>query len=120
MSAAVLKGLLALAAACVFLGVSVVLFRTRRSFASALQAWGIGCFAVMALTHVFEAFSILPALGWGRPHSVGHLIDLVAAVLGVPLGTTSVFPRPAASMVRRCHLAASAEVTPSNHRWGGP
>jgi hypothetical protein len=89
MSAAVLKGLLALVAACVFLGVSVISFLTRRSFSSALQALGIGCFAVMALTHVFKAFSILPALGWGHPHSVGHVIDLVAALLGVTLVTTS-------------------------------
>src|SRR6266513_1460445 len=103
MGAAVLKGLLALAAACVFLGVSVVLFRTRRSFASALQAWGIGCFAVMALTHVFEAFSILPALGWGRPHSVGHLIDLVAALLGVTLVTTSFLLRYLGRVARDTH-----------------
>jgi hypothetical protein len=83
MDAAVLKGLLALAGACVFLAVSAALLLTRRGLASALQALGIGCFGVMALTHVFEAFSILPALGWGQPHSVGHLIDLVAALLGV-------------------------------------
>ena len=89
MSASVLKGLLALTAACVFLGVCAVLFLTRRGLSSALQALGIGCFGVMALTHVFENFSILPELGWGRPHSVGHFIDLVAAVLGVTLVTTS-------------------------------
>ena len=86
---AVLKGLLALAAACVFLGVSVSLLLTRRGLGSVLQAMGLGCFGVMALTHVFEAFSILPALGWGKPHSVGHFIDLVAAVLGVTFVTTS-------------------------------
>jgi hypothetical protein len=78
-----LKGLLALAAACVFLGVSVALFRTRRGFVSTLLAIGLGCFAVMALTHVFEAFSIFPQFGWGRPGSVGHFIDLAAAMLGV-------------------------------------
>jgi hypothetical protein len=82
-SAATLKGLLALAAACVFLIVSATLFLTRRGLVAALQALGIGCFGIMALTHVFEAFSILPALGWGRPHSIGHIIDLVAALLGV-------------------------------------
>lgn len=87
MSASVLKGLLALAAACVFLGVCAVLVLTRRGLSSALQALGIG--GVMALTHVFEKFSILPELGWGRPHSVGHFIDLVAALLGVTLVTTS-------------------------------
>lgn len=89
MHAGVLKGSLALVAACVFLGVSLALFLTRRNFSSALQALGIGCFAVMALTHAFEAFSVLPALGWGQPHSVGHSIDLVAAVLGVTFVTTS-------------------------------
>src|SRR5438477_61547 len=104
MSAAVLTGLLASAVACVFLGVSVVLFRTRRSFASAMQGVGIGCFAVMALTHVFEAFSILPALGWGQPHSVGHLIDLVAALLGVTLVTTSFLLRYLCRDSRRSDL----------------
>ena len=89
MSASVVKGVLALAAACVFFGVCAVLVSTRRNLSSALQAIGIGCFGVMALTHVFENFAILPELGWGLPHSVGHFIDLVAAVLGVALMTTS-------------------------------
>ena len=88
MSASALKGLLALVATCVFLGVCAVLFFTRRGLSSKLQALGIGCFGVMALTHVFEQFSILPELGWGRPHSVGHRIDLVAALLGITLFTT--------------------------------
>lgn len=92
-NAVVVKGLLALVAACVFLGVSAALFLTRRGLGSALQALGIGCFGVMALTHVFEAFSILPALGWGQPHSVGHVVDLVAALLGVMLVTTSLLLR---------------------------
>lgn len=83
MNASALKGLLALAAACVFLAVAAALFLTRRGLVSALQAMGVGCFGVMALTHVFEAFSVLPAFGWGQPHSIGHLIDLVAALLGV-------------------------------------
>ena len=89
MSTAVLKGLFALAAAGVFLIVSLVLFLTRRGLSSALQAFGLSCFGVMALTHFFAAFSILPALGWGQRHSVGHFIDLVAALLGVALMTTS-------------------------------
>jgi hypothetical protein len=89
MNAPVLKGLLSLGAACVFLCVSGSLLLTRRSLGSALQALGIGCFGVMALTHVFQAFSIFPALGWGQPRSVGHLIDLTAALLGVAFVTTS-------------------------------
>ena len=89
MNAAVLKGLLAPLAAGVFLAVSVAIFLTRRGLPSALQALGIGCFGVMALTHVFEAFSILPAFGWGQPNTIGHLIDLVSAMLGVMFVTTS-------------------------------
>ena len=89
MSAASVKGLLALAGACVFLAVSVTLFLTRRGVVSGLQALGIGCFGIMALTHFFEAFSILPAFGWGQPHTIGHLIDLVSALLGVTFVVTS-------------------------------
>jgi hypothetical protein len=89
MSAAALKGILALAACCVFLAVSVTLFLTRRGVVSALQALGIGCFGIMALTHVFEAFSVLPGFRWGQRHSIGHLIDLVAALLGVTFVVTS-------------------------------
>ncbi len=85
MSAAVLKGLLALVAACVFLGVSLALFLTRRAVASTLQALGLLCFGVMALTHAFEVFGIFPTLGWGQPRSAGHYIDLIAALSGVVL-----------------------------------
>jgi len=106
MNAAVLKGLLALAAASVFLAVSAALLVTRRGLPSALLALGIASFGVMALTHVFESFSILPAFGWGQPHSVGHLIDLVAALLGIALVTTGFLIHP--------------RVAPSNNRWRGP
>jgi hypothetical protein len=85
MSAAVLKGLLALIAACVFLSVSLALFLTRRDLGSRLQALGLSCFGVMALTHAFEVFAIFPALGWGQPRSVGHYIDLIATLSGVAL-----------------------------------
>ena len=76
-----------MAGAIVFVAVSAALFVTRRDLGSALLATGIGWFGVMALTHFFGSFSILPAFGWGRPHSVGHLIDMAAAVLGVTFVT---------------------------------
>ena len=106
MNAAVLKGVLALAGASVFLAVSAALFVTRRDLGAALLATGIGWFGVMALTHVFESFSILPAFGWGQPHSIGHLIDLAAALLGITFVTLG--------------FLAHRRVAPSNHRWRGP
>jgi hypothetical protein len=84
-----MKGFLALAATSVLLAVSVARLLTGRSLASALQAFGLGCFAIMGATHGFEAFSVLPTLGWGRPDSVGHFIDLSAALLGVVLVAAS-------------------------------
>lgn len=97
MDAAALKGLLALAGASVFIVVFAALFVTRRDLGSALLATGIGWFGIMALTHFFESFSLLPAFGWGQPHGVGHLIDLAAASLGVVFVTISfLLRRPAA------------------------
>lgn len=64
-----MKGVLALTATCVLLAVSVARLLTGRSLASAIQGFGI---AIMAATHVFEAFSLLPELESGRPGSVGH------------------------------------------------
>ena len=106
MTAAVLKGLLALAGASIFLAVSAALFVTRRDLGAALLATGIGWFGVMALTHVFESFSILPAFGWGQPHSVGHFIDLAAALLGIAFVTLGF-------LVHR-------RAAPSSNRWRGP
>ena len=118
MNGVVLKGLLALLAAGVFLTVSMAIVLTRRGLPAALQALGVGCFGVMALTHVFEAFSMLPAFGWGQRHTMGHLIDLVAALLGVMCVTTSflLWRRDQ----RRSKLGAHGTAVPSHNRWRGP
>jgi hypothetical protein len=85
MSVAILKGLLALATTSVLFGGSAILFRNRRTAGRLLQLLGVGCFVVVALTHVFEAFRVFPSMGWGSPRSVGHYIDLGAAFLGLTL-----------------------------------
>jgi hypothetical protein len=40
---------------------------------------------IVVLTHVAEALHVLPSMGWGESHSVGHYTDLVSAVLGTTL-----------------------------------
>jgi hypothetical protein len=40
---------------------------------------------VVVFTHVCEAFHVFPWMGWGLKHSVGHYLDLAAAVLGFTL-----------------------------------
>jgi hypothetical protein len=46
---------------------------------------GSGFLIIVVFTHVAEAFHILPAMGWGRPNSAGHYLDLVSAILGCTL-----------------------------------
>jgi hypothetical protein len=48
---------------------------------------GAACLAVVILTHVAERFDIFPAMGWGLPHSPGHYVDLVSAILACVLIT---------------------------------
>ena len=93
MNLAVLKGALALAGTAALLVGAAILYRRRGTLDAALQLLGVACFVVVALAHVFEALAILPALGWGHPRSVGHYIDMAAAVLGVTLVSASLFFR---------------------------
>jgi len=74
---------MALAATSTLLVGLAIFYRRRGTVGSALRLLGGASFVVVALTHVFEALAILPALGWGQRHSVGHYIDLGAAVLGL-------------------------------------
>jgi succinate dehydrogenase/fumarate reductase cytochrome b subunit len=85
MNLVVLKGILALTATSVLFAGSAILYRRRGTVGSVLQLLGVACFVVVALAHIFEALTIFPALGWGQPRSIGHYIDLGAAVLGVAL-----------------------------------
>ena len=53
--------------------------------AAVLQLSGAGLLLVMVLTHFAEALSVLPQMGWGRPNTPGHYLDLVSAVAGMVL-----------------------------------
>jgi hypothetical protein len=76
------KSLFALLVASLLLAGAAVAFGRRRSSARALLVLACVSFVVVALTHVFEAFAILPGAGWGQPRSIGHYTDLTAALLG--------------------------------------
>lgn len=62
----------------------------RRAFRSAsvatrLQAIGAIGLLVVIGAHLCEALGWLGSMGWGRPNTVGHYLDLAGAVLGVTL-----------------------------------
>ena len=50
-----------------------------------LQLLGAVCLIIVVLSHIEEAFQILPAIGWGLPNSAGHYLDLASAILGCTL-----------------------------------
>ncbi len=54
-----------------------------------LLLFGSACVIIVVVTHIAEAFHLLPMMGWGLPNSVGHYLDLVSAVVGVTLLATA-------------------------------
>lgn len=85
MNLGLLKALVALVSASMLLGGSVILFLREKGMLALLQAIGAGSIVVVALTHVFEALRLFPAMQWGMEHSVGHYLDLSGAVLALTL-----------------------------------
>jgi formate hydrogenlyase subunit 3/multisubunit Na+/H+ antiporter MnhD subunit len=58
-----------------------------------LLLFGSACLIIVVLTHIAEAFHLLPMMGWGLPNSAGHYLDLVSTILGcilLPLGFLAV------------------------------
>jgi hypothetical protein len=85
MDATLLKGLVALAPACLLFSGSVILFFRGRTAGSSLQLLGAWCLVVVVLTHICEALHLFPWMHWGSEHSAGHYVDFGSAVLGLTL-----------------------------------
>ena len=83
------RSIVALALSLAFVGGIAFQYRTRRSAPVGLLLVAALCFVGVATMHVFEAFGIFSAVGWGQPNSVGHYLDLSAAMLGVTLLVTA-------------------------------
>ena|SRR5690349_21495643 len=89
MNATLLRAVLALVPALALLAVFLIRFTRTKSTGSLLQLLGAAFLVVVVLVHICEGLGLLPWMQWGRPHSIGHYVDLASAVLGltlVPLG----------------------------------
>jgi len=84
MNTMLVKALSLLVPASLLLWYSLALFRRRLRW-SGLQLIGTAAFVIMVLTHVCEALTLFPWMGWGAEHSPGHYLDLSSAVLGLML-----------------------------------
>ncbi len=85
MNVPLLKGLIALAPACMLFFGSLVLFFRGKTVFLFLQILGAGCLVMVVLTHICEALHLFPWMDWGLKDSVGHYVDLSSAVLGLTL-----------------------------------
>jgi succinate dehydrogenase/fumarate reductase cytochrome b subunit len=85
MNPTLLRALLLLVPASALVVASLILFTQSKNTGSFLQLLGAGCLVLVVLTHVCEGLDLLPWMQWGRPHSIGHYLDLASAVLGVTL-----------------------------------
>jgi hypothetical protein len=64
---------------------SALQFSRRKGTAAIFQLIGAACLIVVVITHVCEALNWFPWMHWGHEHSVGHYVDLVAAIGGLSL-----------------------------------
>lgn len=62
---------------------SIVQFAKNRTVWRLLQLLGAACLGIVVLTHFAEAFYLVPKMGWGKPNSAGHYLDLISALLGL-------------------------------------
>lgn len=88
MTPALLKSLLAAVPSLALLAATLLLFLRDKTVGSLLRFMGAVCLGVVVLTHILEALHLLPSMGWGREHSVGHYLDLAGAIGGLGMLAT--------------------------------
>jgi hypothetical protein len=74
---------------CIAFGASIASYAEEKTAMALTQLVGATFLLVMIFAHVSEAFGFIPSLGWGRPNTLGHYIDLVSAIAGsilLPIG----------------------------------
>jgi hypothetical protein len=85
MDAALFKSFAASVPICLLFAGSVITCARRGSAPSILQVVGAAGIMVVGVAHMCEALHVLPWMGWGEEHSMGHYLDLAGAVLGATL-----------------------------------
>ena len=74
---------------CIAFGASIASFAEEKTGIALTQLIGAFFLLVVIFAHVSETFGFLPSLGWGRPNTLGHYVDLVSAIAGailLPIG----------------------------------
>ncbi len=82
MDAAFSRTLVALTLALVLTAGALILWLRARRIPALLQLIGAAGLLLVAVAHLAEVGHLLPFMGWGRPDSVGHHLDLAGAIVG--------------------------------------
>jgi hypothetical protein len=85
MNPTLVKAIAALVPTGMLLVGSTLQFSRGKRIVALLQLIGAASLMVVVIAHVCEALGWLPWMQWGLEHSVGHYIDLVAAIGGLAL-----------------------------------
>lgn len=70
---------------CIAFGASIASYAAEKTAMALTQLVGAAFLLVVIFAHVCEGFGFIPSVGWGRPNTPGHYIDLVSAIAGVIL-----------------------------------
>lgn len=79
------KAIAALVPTLMLLAGSTLQLSRRKGTAAVFQLIGAACLGVVVIAHLCEALGWFPWMHWGLEHSVGHYVDLVAAIGGLAL-----------------------------------
>jgi hypothetical protein len=70
---------------CLLFAGSIVLFLKGRTASSSFQLLGAAGLVLVVLSHLAEAFGLLPGMHWGLEYGAGHYLNLGSTVLALTL-----------------------------------
>ncbi len=82
MEGAFIRTIVALTLALLLAAGALILWLRTRRITAFLQLIGAGGILIVGMAHLAETAQLLPFMGWGRPDSLGHYVDLAGAIVG--------------------------------------
>ncbi len=82
MGGAFLRMFVVLTLALILTAGALILWLRARRITALLQLIGAAGILVVAVAHLAETAHFLSFMGWGRPDTVGHYLDLAGAIVG--------------------------------------
>ena len=85
MNPILLKALVAIVPTSTLFVASAIMFSREKRLWAVLQIVGAAGMMIVVLAHVCEGLQLFPWMYWGRERSIGHYLDIFAAILAAAL-----------------------------------